>query len=99
MVIRDEHGKVIAALAKTISIPESVLTLETLEARQAVQFVQELGPCNSIFEGDSETSINVISKGYLLHSSCGHIIKDILLSSTSLQSFFFSLTLIGMVMF
>ena len=99
MVIRDEHGEVIAILAEKISILESVLTLGTLEARQAVQFVQELRPRNSIFEGDYETSINVISKGYLLHSSCGHIIKDILLSSTSLQSFFFSLTLIGMVMF
>ena len=99
MVIRDKHGVVIAVLAEKISILESVLTHGTLEARQAVQFVQELGPCNSIFEGDSETSINVISKGYLLHLSCGHIIKDILLSSTSLQSFFFSLTLIGMVMF
>ena len=89
VVIRDEHGKVIAILAEKISILELVLTLGTLEARQAVQFVQELRPRNSIFEGDYETSINVISKGDLLHSSCGHIIKDILLTSTSLQSFFF----------
>ena len=62
MVIQDEHGKVIAALAKKISIPESVLTLETLGAKQAVQFVEELGLRNSIFEGDSKTSINAISK-------------------------------------
>ena len=33
MVIYDEHGEVIAALAEKISILESVLTLETLEAR------------------------------------------------------------------
>ena len=63
VVIWDEHGEVIAALAEKISIPKSVLTLETLEARRAVQFVQELGLRNSIFEGDSETFNNAISKG------------------------------------
>ena len=84
VVIRDEHGEVIAALAGKIPIPDSVLTLETLAARQAVQFVQELGLRNSIFEGDSASSINAISNGQLLHSSFGHIIKDILLFSSSL---------------
>ena len=83
-MIRDEHGEVIAALAGKIPIPDSVLTLETLAARQAVQFVQELGLRNSIFEGDSASSINAISNGQLLHSSFGHIIKDILLFSSSL---------------
>ena len=71
VVIRDKHDEVIAALVEKISIPESVLTLETLEARRAVQFVQELGLRNSIFQGDSETSISTINKGQLLHSSCG----------------------------
>ena len=90
MVIRDEHGEVIATLAEKIPIPDSVLTLETLAARQEVQFVQELGLRNSIFEGDSTSSINVISNGQLLHSSCCHIIKNIILFSSSLQTFSFS---------
>ena len=74
VVIRDEHVEVIAALAGKIPIPDFVLTLEILAARQAVQFVQELDLCNSIFEGDSVSSINAISNRQLLHSSCGHII-------------------------
>ena len=63
MVIWDEHGEVITALAEKISISKSVLTLETLEARRVVQFVQELGICN--FKGNLQTSCvmlnNVVS--------------------------------------
>ena len=71
VVIWDKHGEVIIALVEKISLPKLVLTLETLEARLVVQFLQELDLHNSIFEGDSKTSINAISKGQLLHSSCG----------------------------
>ena len=90
VVIWDEHGEVIATLAGKIPIPDSVLTLETLAARHTVQFVQKLGLRNSIFEGDSMSSINAISNGQLLHSSCCHIIKDFMLLSSSLQTFSFS---------
>ena len=60
VVIRDGHGEVIAALVEKISIPNSILTLETLAARPTVQFIQELGLNNSIFEGDSASLINAV---------------------------------------
>ena len=87
VVVLNEHGEVVAALAEQIPIPDSVFTLETLAARCAVQFVRELGLCNAIFEGDSKSSIHAISNRLLLHSSCGHIIQDILLFASSLQGF------------
>ena len=97
MVIRDEHGELITALAEKISIPESILTLETLEPRRVVQFVQELGLRNSIFEGDSKTSINIISKGsYYIH----HMVLLLKTCYCLLALFktFISLTFVGKVM-
>ena len=90
VAIRNEHGEVVVALAEQILIPDFVFTLETLAARHAVLFAQELGLRHVVFEGDSESSIHAISNRLLLHSSCGHIIHDILLFSQSFQSFSFS---------
>ena len=61
-----------------------------LATRGAVHFVPELGLRNVVFEGDSESSIQAISNRLLLHSSCGHIIHDILLFASSFQNFSFS---------
>ena len=90
VAVRNEHGEVVAALAEQIPIPDSVFTLETLAARRVVLFVQELGLRNVVFDGDSESSIQAISNRLLSHSSCGHIIHDILLFASSFQSFSFS---------
>ncbi|KAK9993043.1 hypothetical protein SO802_022746 [Lithocarpus litseifolius] len=90
VAVRNEHGEVVATLAEKIPIPNSIFTLETLAARRAVLFVQELGLRNVVFEGDSESSIQAISNRLLSHSSCGHIIRDILLFASSFLSFSFS---------
>ena len=90
VAVRNEHIEVAAALAEQIPIPDSVFTLKTLATRRAVHFVWELGLCNVFFEGDSESSIHATHNRLLLHSSCGHIIEDILLFASSLQSFSFS---------
>ena len=89
MAVRNEHGEVVVALAEQIPIPDSVFT-QTLVARRVVLFVQELGLRNVVFDGDSESSIQAISNRLLSHSSCGHIIHDILLFASSFQSFSFS---------
>ena len=49
VVVQNSHGKVMAALAKKIPMPFSVILLETLVARRVVLFVQELGFYRSIF--------------------------------------------------
>ena len=90
VVVQNEHGEVVAALAEQIPTPDSVFTLETLAARRVVLFARDIGLHHVVFEGDSESSIHAISNRLLLHSSCGHIIHDILLFSRSFQSFSFS---------
>jgi len=90
VVVRNEHGEIIAAMAEKIPLPDSVFTLETLAARRAVLFVQELSLRNVVFEGDSESFIQAIRNRIFTHSSCGHIIHDILLFVNYFQSFSFS---------
>ena len=90
VAVRNELGKVVAAMAEKVLVPDSVFTLKTLAARRAVLFVQELGLCNVVFEGDSASSIQAISNRLFTHSSCGHIINDSLLFVNSFQNFSFS---------
>ena len=90
VAVRNELGKVVAAMAEKVPVPDSVFTLKTLAARRAVLFVQELGLCNVVFEGDSASSIQAISNRLSTHSSCGHIINDSLLFVNSFQNFSFS---------
>ena len=49
VVIQNDQGEVLVALAEKILIPESMLTLEILAARRTIQFAHELGIHISIF--------------------------------------------------
>ena len=71
----------------------SVAVLETLAARKAVCFAQEIQLRSSVIEGDSEVSISAIKNKCFSHPSCGHIIRDILSLTSSFQNFSFSRTL------
>ena len=90
VVVRNSCGEVMAALSEIIPKPASVAALETLAARRAVQFVQELDMKDSIFEGDSEVSISAIKSRCFQHPSCGHLIQDIMALLKSLQNYSFS---------
>ena len=48
VAVRNELGEVVAAMAEKILVPNSVFTPETLAARHAVLFVQELGIRNVV---------------------------------------------------
>ena len=90
VVVRNSCGEVMAALSEIIPKPASVAALETLAARRAVQFVQELDMKDPIFEGDSEVSISAIKSRCFQHPSCGHLIQDIMALVKSLQNYSFS---------
>lgn len=87
------NAEVLTALSEIIPLPSSVVLVETLAARRAILFIKELDLHSSIFEGDSAISINALRSNNLPQSSFGHIVKDILSSVSSLQSFSFSYTL------
>ena len=52
-----EGINVVVALSEIIPISSSMVTLKTIAARRAVQFIQELDLHSSVFEGDLEISI------------------------------------------
>lgn len=90
VVIRNDKGEVMAALAKKIPLPYSVVLLETLAAQRAILFVADLGYSQSIFEGDSEILIKPLNNENHSLASIGHIIKDIQSSLSLFQTHSFS---------
>lgn len=90
VVAQNDRGETLATMSERIPIPESVVILETMAARCAVQFALEVGFLNAVLEGDSETSIKAIRNQTSMHSSFGHIIRDIWSYISSCQRFSFS---------
>ncbi|XP_050258952.1 uncharacterized protein LOC126703942 [Quercus robur] len=76
VVVRNELGQVTASLAEKLVMPQTVEILEALAARRAMIFMEELGLCRVIFEGDSKTVVKALTGGCPNRSSIGHIVKD-----------------------
>lgn len=79
VVVCNSLGEVKAALSKITPLPSLVVALETLAARRAVHFVQELDLQGLIFEGNSESPISTIKNQCFHHPSYGQLIKYIIL--------------------
>lgn len=87
VVARNSSGTVLAALFEIIPKPSSIMALETVAARRAVHFLQELNLHGSILEGDSENSISAINNQCFHYPAVGHIIKDIMSLVSSFHCF------------
>ena len=92
VIVRDDKGDVIVALAEKIPYPVSVEVLEALAARRATKFVVELGLSVAEFEGDSEIVWKALKAADGAHSATGVIIKDTMSIIGSLRTFSFSHT-------
>ena len=66
--------------------------LELLATRKVARFIQEIGLCQSHFEGDLELGVKALQIRDFSFSSFGHLIKDTLFFVSSFQSFSFSRT-------
>ena len=53
VIIRDEHGRIIASMEDSISLPFSIDAVEAFAAREALKFAQERGLSAIVLEGDS----------------------------------------------
>ena len=72
VVIRNDDGEVLGPLSKKIALPGSVVMVEMLAARKAVQFALEIGITHSVFEGDSQIIYKALSTDVAALSSFGH---------------------------
>ena len=77
MIIRDWRGEAIGALSTSVLAAQSVVELEALACRQAVQFAVELGLQDVVFEGDFLQVIQAITQDNSDHLTYDHIIEDI----------------------
>ena len=84
VIIRDNKGAVIGALAMRIPLPQFVATIEALACRHAVQCAIKIGLHDVIFEGDAAVVIQAIKHGLANQSLYGHIVGDIIDQSSLL---------------
>ena len=87
VIIRDGMGEAIGALTMPIPLANSVATMEALACRRAVLFAKEIELSDMIFEGDSAEVIQAIIQENSDHPDFGHIIDDIRILASDLNSF------------
>ena len=87
IVVRNSDGLVMASLAQQIPLPPSVIEVETLAARRALEFALELGFERIILEGDSESLDKALKMECRNFTTYGHLVQDILFLNTHLSEF------------
>ena len=91
--MRNYDGLVMAPMAQQIPLPPSVVEIETLAARRALEFVLELGFERIILEGDSETLYKALKTKCNSFTPYGHLVQDILFLSEHFSDFKITLVL------
>ena len=77
VIIRNDHGLVMAALTQIILLPTSVEMVKVLAARRALIYAWELSFDHIILEGDSDIAICAMSSDVFSAASFSHILSDI----------------------
>ena len=75
VVIRNDHGLIMASLTQQIPLPSSVIEVEVLATRKALELTIELGFDNITL--DSEVLIKSLVKGDNSLAHYGHLLADI----------------------
>ncbi|XP_075645163.1 uncharacterized protein LOC142616183 [Castanea sativa] len=89
VVIRDESGRVITTLCKSLpsQFPANWTELYALE--QGILLAQEMGLSQVIFKSDALSVIQVINQG-IIGSEAGHLVEGILQAKASFSSYSFN---------
>ncbi|XP_023891986.1 uncharacterized protein LOC112003985 [Quercus suber] len=77
VVVRNDAGLVMASLAQLIPLPTSVIEVEVLAARRALELALECGFQRIVLEGDSEVLYKALHQGNRSLAHYGHLITDI----------------------
>ena len=87
VVIRNKEGRVMASLSQKIPLPISVIEVEVLAARRALELAVELGFDHVILEGDSEILHKALLAEDRNFTPYGHLVQDIVYLSSFLSAF------------
>ena len=71
-----------ASLSQKIPLLTTVIEVEILAARRALEFALELGSDNVVLEGDSEILMKALKQGNSNLTHYGHLLQDILFLSS-----------------
>lgn len=87
IVIQNHDRLVMASLSEVVQLPSTVIEVETLAVRQAVEFALELGFNNIVLEGDSEVLVKLMNSSSRSLAPFGHIINDIVFLASCFSCF------------
>ena len=88
VMVRDNEGLVIAAMATCVPQFLQAIEIEALAANKALEFAQEMGLSDVVLEGDSSLMMAVLNSKYPSLASYGLLLQDTL----SLSSVFSKLS-------
>ena len=77
VVVQDWRGEFVGALSSSMLLTHSVVEMEALACRKAIEFAAEIGLQRVIFEGDSAMVINALNQNNVGLSSYSVVIEDI----------------------
>ncbi|XP_075633993.1 uncharacterized protein LOC142606559 [Castanea sativa] len=87
VVIRNSEGHAMASLTQQIPLPTTMIEIEALAARRAMELALELSLDNITLEGDNETLFKALKNRDTSLAMHGHLIKDILFLSSYFSTF------------
>ena len=90
VVIRNDDGLVITSLSQRIPLSASVIEVEALAARRAMEFALELGFDNMTLEGDSKVLMKTLNARGNTLAHYGNLIADILVLTSHFSKVQFS---------
>lgn len=76
VVIRDEKGLVVASMADTINLANSVAAVAAFATVKALYFALDISASSIILEGDSECIINALKYNIASLAAYGHLIVE-----------------------
>ena len=76
-MVRNEAGLVMTSLSQQIRLPSTVLEVETLAARSALELAIEIGVNKVILEGDCAILIYALQFKSHSFAQFGHLAKDV----------------------
>ena len=76
VIIRDNHGQVLASLSEQIQLPCSSDLIEAIATARAISFAHDLSLSNYILEGDSDMVIKALKRNDDSFLYFGHILAS-----------------------
>ena len=87
IVIRNSDGHTLVSLTQQIPLPATVIEIEALAARRAMELALELSLDNIVMEGDNESLFKALKSRDRSLAQHDHLIKDILFLSSFFSTF------------